>query len=156
MNIAFTVAGFTGCERSAGGGGRKRRPQPARMDTAPPAPARPTLAGEVPLFMRLEREVEEEFRPQMRDALQRKVDEVAACNYLLRRSLPCASSFAPVTNSSKTTSPSVLRSETFWHDVFGKRREFYPPRNAGANYGLEEADTLLRLRGSPFRATGRN
>ena len=44
---------------------------------APPAPLCPALADEVPLFIRLEREVEEEFRPQMLEALQRKVDAVA-------------------------------------------------------------------------------
>lgn len=40
-------------------------------------PARPALAEEPPQFLLLEREVEIEYRPQMKEALQRKVDAVA-------------------------------------------------------------------------------
>jgi hypothetical protein len=48
------------------------------MAPEPPAPpARPGLADQPALFMQLEREVEQEYRPQMLAALQRKVDAVA-------------------------------------------------------------------------------
>ena len=55
---------------------RRARPTPP-AHLAPPPVARPALADAGPQFMRLEREVEEEFRPQMLQALQRKVDAVA-------------------------------------------------------------------------------
>jgi len=49
-----------------------------RTATEPPKPlARPGLADEPSRFMRLEREVEQGFRPQMLAALQRQVDVVA-------------------------------------------------------------------------------
>ena len=49
-----------------------------RSLTEPPAaPARPGLAAEPSRFMQLEREVEQEYRPLMLAALQRKVDAVA-------------------------------------------------------------------------------
>lgn len=38
---------------------------------------KPALLDEIPLFIRLEREVEDEFRPRMLDALQKKVNEHA-------------------------------------------------------------------------------
>jgi len=44
---------------------------------APPAPARPVLSDRPSQFLLLEREVEDEFRPQMLQALQRKVNAVA-------------------------------------------------------------------------------
>jgi hypothetical protein len=40
-------------------------------------PARPVVANDATLFMRMEREVEEQFRPQMREALQSKVNQAA-------------------------------------------------------------------------------
>ena len=55
---------------------KQRSPQPSRAHVAPPAPPRPVLADAVPLFIRLEREVEDEFRAQMLEALQRKVDGI--------------------------------------------------------------------------------
>jgi len=49
-----------------------------RIPPEPPAPpARPSLADQPSRFMQLEREVEQECRPQMLAALQRKVDAVA-------------------------------------------------------------------------------
>src|SRR5437762_4522815 len=50
---------------------RKKRKQ----DSSPAA--RPVLADEATRFMQMEREVEGEFRPQMREALQSKVDREA-------------------------------------------------------------------------------
>ena len=48
------------------------------MVTVPAAPPlRPVLADQPSLFVSLERAVEDEFRPQMLAALQRKVDAVA-------------------------------------------------------------------------------
>ncbi len=46
--------------------------------TGASAPAEPVLPTEAPLLIRLEREVENEFRPLMLEALQRKIDEHAA------------------------------------------------------------------------------
>ena len=43
----------------------------------PPPPARPVLAEEIPLFMRLEREVEDEFRPRMLESLQQRLQTVS-------------------------------------------------------------------------------
>src|SRR5712692_12091605 len=55
-----------------------RKPSSRRTATEPPKPlARPGLADEPSRFMLLEREVEQEYRPQMLAALQRKVDAVA-------------------------------------------------------------------------------
>lgn len=53
---------------------RQGRGLPAQP--APPAPQRPAL-GELSQFVRLEREVEDEYRAQMLEALQRKVNGVA-------------------------------------------------------------------------------
>jgi hypothetical protein len=44
---------------------------------APPAPARPALWDRPSQFLLLEREVEDESRPQMLQVLQRKVNAVA-------------------------------------------------------------------------------
>ena len=44
---------------------------------APPAPARPVLSDRPSQFLLLKREVEDEFRPQMLQVLQRKVNAVA-------------------------------------------------------------------------------
>ena len=53
-------------------------PRLPRTDAEPLSPPqRPNLFAQPTLFMRLEREVEEEFRPQMLQALQHKVDAVA-------------------------------------------------------------------------------
>jgi len=56
---------------------KPRAPRRAPAHVAPPPPPRPTLADEPPLICRLEREVEEAFRPQMRAALEQKVAAVA-------------------------------------------------------------------------------
>src|SRR5580658_8752003 len=49
-----------------------------RIPPEPPAPPeRPSLAEQPSRFMQLEREVEQEYRPQMLAALQRKVDAVS-------------------------------------------------------------------------------
>jgi len=54
------------------------KPSSRRTATEPPQPlALPGLADERSRFLRLECEVEEEYRPQMLAALQRKVDAVA-------------------------------------------------------------------------------
>lgn len=53
-------------------------PRRLAAHVAPPAPVRPQLADEVPLFMRIERAVEDEHRPAMLSALQQKVEAVAA------------------------------------------------------------------------------
>jgi hypothetical protein len=47
------------------------------LPTAPVPAPRPLLAAEIPRFIRLEREVEDEFRPAMLGALQRRVEAVA-------------------------------------------------------------------------------
>ena len=52
--------------------GRSARPPAAHL--APPAPQRPVLASELPALILMEREVEEEFRPQMLGAFQARVD----------------------------------------------------------------------------------
>ncbi len=52
---------------------RLRQPPTPAAHLAAPAPPRPVLA-EVPPFLLLEREVDDEFRPQMREALQRKIN----------------------------------------------------------------------------------
>jgi hypothetical protein len=49
----------------------------ARLATDHIPALRPVLADEASCFIRLEREVEDEFRPALRDALQRRVDAVA-------------------------------------------------------------------------------
>lgn len=54
---------------------RQARRAPAHL--APPAPARPVLLDQPSQFLLLERAVEDEFRPQMLQALQRKVTAVA-------------------------------------------------------------------------------
>ncbi len=54
-----------------------RQPRTAPAHLAPPAPARPVLWDQPSQFLLLEREVEDEFRPQMLQALQRKVNAVA-------------------------------------------------------------------------------
>ena len=56
---------------------KPRAPRRAPVHVAAPPPARPTLADEPPLICRLEREVEEAFRPQLRAALEQKVAAVA-------------------------------------------------------------------------------
>jgi len=50
---------------------------PAKKEAAPAVPARPVLGVGATRFMELEREVEQEYRPQMRVALQQKVEAVA-------------------------------------------------------------------------------
>ena len=57
--------------------GSHRQPRTAAAHRAPPPAARPALADEVPRFMLLEREVEDEFRPRLLEALQRKVEAFA-------------------------------------------------------------------------------
>ncbi len=56
---------------------KPRKPGRTPAHVAPPPPPRPPLADEPPLICRLEREVEEAFRPQMRAALEQKVAAVA-------------------------------------------------------------------------------
>src|SRR5208337_457052 len=61
-----------------GGGAPKRKTRSALpAPAASPVPPRPELAEEIPLFMRLEREVEEVHRPQMLKALEERVRGVA-------------------------------------------------------------------------------
>jgi hypothetical protein len=57
---------------------RQRQPRTPAAHVAPPPPARPRLAEQVPRLMVLEREVEDEFRPRLLEALQRRVDALAA------------------------------------------------------------------------------
>lgn len=57
---------------------KQRSPRRAPAHVAAPPPARPSLPDEPPLILRLEREVEEEFRPQMCAALERKVEEAGS------------------------------------------------------------------------------
>lgn len=54
-----------------------RTPRCPRAHVAPPPPPRPTLADEPPRICRLEREVEEAFRPEMLAALEQKVADLA-------------------------------------------------------------------------------
>jgi hypothetical protein len=55
-----------------------QKPSSRRNPSEPPAPpVRPSLADQPSRFMQLEREVEQEYRPQMLAALKRKVDAVA-------------------------------------------------------------------------------
>lgn len=57
---------------------KRRLSKPLSKPEPDTPPARPTLLDAVPRFLLLEREVEEEFRPQMRAALQGKIEAVAA------------------------------------------------------------------------------
>jgi hypothetical protein len=57
---------------------RQRQPRTPAAHVAPSPPARPWLAEEVPRLMLLEREVEDEFRPRLLEALQRRVEALAA------------------------------------------------------------------------------
>jgi hypothetical protein len=52
---------------------RRRKTKVCAAHQAPPPAPAPVLADEVPLFMRLEREVEDEFRPRMLAALTAKI-----------------------------------------------------------------------------------
>ena len=57
---------------------RPRRSAPlSTAHRAPLPPVRPVLAEEIPLFMRLEREVEDEFRQRMLECLQQKLQAVS-------------------------------------------------------------------------------
>ena len=53
------------------------QPRTGAAHLAPPPAPRPVLAPEVPRFMLLEREVEDEFRPRMLQGLQHKVHTLA-------------------------------------------------------------------------------
>ncbi len=53
---------------------KQRQPGSARTKTAAPPPQRPQLAESGGRFLQLERETEQEFRPQLLQALQNKVD----------------------------------------------------------------------------------
>ena len=55
-----------------------RRSKPCRGHIAPPAAPPPAVAADVPLLIKLEREVEDEFRPMMCARLQEKVAAVDA------------------------------------------------------------------------------
>jgi len=57
---------------------RQRQPPTPAAHVAPPPPTPPRLAEQLPRLMMLEREVEEEFRPRLLEALQRRVDALAA------------------------------------------------------------------------------
>ncbi len=57
--------------------GRSRAPKPPAAHVAPAAPLRPTLALQPPSIVQTEREVVEQFLPQMCHALQRKLDDLA-------------------------------------------------------------------------------
>jgi hypothetical protein len=57
---------------------RQRQPRTPAAHVAPPPPARPQLANEVPRLMLLEREVEDEFRPRLLEALHRRALALAA------------------------------------------------------------------------------
>jgi hypothetical protein len=65
--------------------GSPRQHRTAAAHLAPPPVARPVLANEVPRFMLLQREVEDEFRPRMLQALQHKVHTLAEAS---RRQAP--------------------------------------------------------------------
>lgn len=56
---------------------RHRQPRTAPAHVASPPPARPLLSSQASCFVKLEREVEAEYRPQMLAALQRKVTALA-------------------------------------------------------------------------------
>ena len=53
---------------------KQRQPRATRPQTAGPPPQRPQLAESDGRFLQLERETEQEFRPQLLQALQGKVD----------------------------------------------------------------------------------
>ena len=53
---------------------KQRQPRATRTQTAGPPPQRPQLAESGGRFLQLERETEQEFRPQLLQALQGKVD----------------------------------------------------------------------------------
>jgi len=57
---------------------RKRYPSSCKAHVAPPVTTRPALFEEVPLLIRLEREVEDEFRPQMCARLQERLNAEGA------------------------------------------------------------------------------
>jgi hypothetical protein len=57
--------------------GSHRQPRTPAAHLAPPPAARPVLAPEIPRFMLLEREVEDEFRPRMLQALEHRVNTLA-------------------------------------------------------------------------------
>ena len=57
---------------------RQRQPRTPPAPVTPPPPVRPRLAEDVPRLLLLEREVEDEFRPRMLEALQQRVDTLAA------------------------------------------------------------------------------
>lgn len=52
---------------------RKRRPVPPKAHVGPRPEALPSLLTEVPLLIRIEREVEEEFRPQLRARIEERI-----------------------------------------------------------------------------------
>ncbi len=62
---------------------KQREPRTAPQHIAPPQPQRPVLSN-VPQFLQLELQVEQEYRPQMLAALEEKVNEV------IERSRDCA------------------------------------------------------------------
>jgi hypothetical protein len=67
---------------------KARKPRRTPAHVAPPPPLRPPLADEPPLICRLEREVEEAFRPQMLAALEQKVADVASACRATRPACP--------------------------------------------------------------------
>src|SRR5256885_2227596 len=67
---------------------RRCQPKPCAAHIGPAPVLAPELLHEAPLLLRLEREVEDEFRPQM---LQRLYEKVAEKDALLRGQAPrCA------------------------------------------------------------------
>ena len=63
-----------------------REAEPAEICLGASSLEKPILPAEVPLFIRFEREVEDEFRPLMLQELQRRVDELADSQRGLRPS----------------------------------------------------------------------
>lgn len=68
-----------------------RAQKPPSGHVAPPAPLRPTLALQPSSFARLEGEVVESFRPKMCEALQQKLDDLAASQPELLKPTCCNS-----------------------------------------------------------------
>jgi hypothetical protein len=86
---------------------RCRSPRPCRGHVGPPAPPPPTLAPEIPLLIRLERQVEDAFRPQMREHLQRLVAEQDAA---LRGTAPrCPTCGGAMKSRGRRRSPFITR-----------------------------------------------
>jgi len=85
---------------------RHRTPKPPAGHVAPAAPVRPALALQPPSIVQIEREVIEHFRPQMCQALQHKLDELAASQTARLRPTCCN---RPVPYHDRTRVPTLTR-----------------------------------------------